>query len=163
MCFIILPQLAPVRKRELFFIFAVAAHEDAYRRARKIETAAQRIFKIALVAEMHKVGVVDLDDESRRRDRNFRDVKQFQLFAEFGGRLAYADCVLQHFVEQPRGDSPTAVCKDLAAERQYPVRALPRHRGDVNGLEITDSALQSPDSELSVIRLKDCKNVKVPE
>ena len=34
---------------------------------------------------------------------------------------------------------------------------------DVNGLEITDSALQSPDSELSVIRLKDCKNVKVPE
>ena len=34
---------------------------------------------------------------------------------------------------------------------------------DVNGLEITDSALQSPDSELSVVRLKDCRNVNLPK
>ena len=34
---------------------------------------------------------------------------------------------------------------------------------DVNGLEITNSTLQSPASELSVVHLKDCKNVIVPE
>lgn len=34
---------------------------------------------------------------------------------------------------------------------------------DVDGLEITNSTLQSPDSELSVVRLKDCKNVTLPE
>lgn len=34
---------------------------------------------------------------------------------------------------------------------------------DVNGLEITNSTLQSPASELPVVHLKDCKNVTVPE
>ena len=34
---------------------------------------------------------------------------------------------------------------------------------DVNGLEIINSTLQSPFSELSAVHLKDCKNVKVPE
>lgn len=33
---------------------------------------------------------------------------------------------------------------------------------DVNGLEITNSTLQSPDSELPAVRLKDCKNVTIP-
>lgn len=34
---------------------------------------------------------------------------------------------------------------------------------DVNGLEIINSTLQSPFSELSAVHLKDCKNIKVPE
>ena len=34
---------------------------------------------------------------------------------------------------------------------------------DVNGLEITNSTLQSPASELPIVHLKDCKNVTVPE
>jgi polygalacturonase len=34
---------------------------------------------------------------------------------------------------------------------------------DVNGLEITNSTLQSPASKLPVVHLKDCKNVTVPE
>lgn len=33
---------------------------------------------------------------------------------------------------------------------------------DVNGLEITNSTLQSPAGELSTVRLKDCKNVRIP-
>lgn len=123
MCFIILPQLAPVRKRELFFIFAVAAHEDAYRRARKIETAAQRIFEIALVAEMHKVGVVDLDDESRRRDRNFRDVKQFQLLPslEGGSLMRIASC-------NTSLSSPVAILRRLFARTLRQRGSIPSAR-----------------------------------
>lgn len=34
---------------------------------------------------------------------------------------------------------------------------------DVNGLKFTNTTLQSPDSELSLIQLKDCKNVTMPK
>src|SRR5699024_1020194 len=66
----------------------------------EIKCAAQLIFQIPFIAEVHQLGIIDEHDECRRPYTDLRTVKDIQTMSAFiGRRRVHAYAVDDHFIE----------------------------------------------------------------